>query len=265
MTIRLNHEVLKIGGQLTAIPPHRAEISGHARDCGPRLPPLAGQPDQPGFRWQRLPGGDGPRALPSLRHVGHAREQAAQLDCGRQLAALIEGGSDGGGFCLGDDEHVRSMGRRTTAGKLGLSRKQPAPVSRQQYTRLLMGKNRARWQRGLTSDPSKDQAKAFSSASCSIRLATVPRYPHIRQVILIAFKVDVAQPLDAVQYLPFTFTTLSRSLHGGRNDASNLLALCPNVPFKANALPACYLDVLDAAGATPLAASPPTSSGTANV
>ena len=30
--------------------------------------------------------------------------------------------------------------------------------------------------------------------------------------ILIVFKVDVARPLDAVQYLPLTFTTLSRSL-----------------------------------------------------
>jgi hypothetical protein len=43
-----------------------------------RLPPLAGQSDQPGLHGQRLPGGDGPRTLPSLRHVGHTRKQPAR-------------------------------------------------------------------------------------------------------------------------------------------------------------------------------------------
>ena len=101
------------------------------------------------------------------------------------------------------------MGRRTTAGKLGLSRSS---------LRLRTASNTPgfSWKTGpagsgLTSDPSEDHAEAFSSASRSIRLATVPRYPHIDRSSG-AFKVDVAQPLDAVQYLPLTFTTLSRSL-----------------------------------------------------
>jgi hypothetical protein len=47
----------------------------------------------------------------------NAREQSAQLDRCRQLAALLEGGTDRGGFCLSDDEHPRSMGTRPMSGK----------------------------------------------------------------------------------------------------------------------------------------------------
>ena len=43
--------------------------------------------------------------------VGDAWEPASQLDHGRQLAALIESGADRGGIFLGDDEHLRHMGR----------------------------------------------------------------------------------------------------------------------------------------------------------
>ena len=68
-------------------------------------------------RWQRLPTGNGPGAFPRLHGVGDAGKQPAQLDGGRQLAVLLEGGADCGGFCLGDDEHPRSMGMRTMTGK----------------------------------------------------------------------------------------------------------------------------------------------------
>jgi hypothetical protein len=52
-----------------------------------------------------------------LRGVGHAREQPAQLDRSRELAALFERGADGGGFCLADNEHAGRMGVRTEGGK----------------------------------------------------------------------------------------------------------------------------------------------------
>jgi len=68
-------------------------------------------------RWQRLPAGNDPGAFPRLHGVGDAGKQPAQLDRGRQLAVLLEGGADCGGFCLGDDEHPRSMGMRTMTGK----------------------------------------------------------------------------------------------------------------------------------------------------
>jgi hypothetical protein len=60
------------------------------------------------------PAGDGEGALPGFRHVGHTGEQTAQLDGGRQFASLVEGGTDCGGFCLGDNEHAGRMGTRST-------------------------------------------------------------------------------------------------------------------------------------------------------
>jgi hypothetical protein len=68
-------------------------------------------------RPQRLPGGYCPRALPGLRHVGHTGEQPTELDGGSKLATLVEGGADGGGLCLRDDEHLWSMGTRASADK----------------------------------------------------------------------------------------------------------------------------------------------------
>jgi hypothetical protein len=86
-----------------------------ARACArPRLPPLARQPAQPGLRGQRPPRGDGARALPRLRIVGHTGEQTAQLDRGSELAALVEGDADGGGLGLGHDEHAGRMGGSVT-------------------------------------------------------------------------------------------------------------------------------------------------------
>ena len=86
---------------------------------GLRLPPLAGrQPRYPAQRYgQRLPAGKGASARPRLRIVGYSREQPAQLGGGGELAALVEGGADGGGLCLRDDEHLRSMGTRARANK----------------------------------------------------------------------------------------------------------------------------------------------------
>ncbi len=58
---------------------------------------------------RRLPAGDGPDAGPRLRVVGDPREPPPQLDDGRQLALLVESGTDRGGIGLGDDEHGASM------------------------------------------------------------------------------------------------------------------------------------------------------------
>jgi hypothetical protein len=69
------------------------------------------------MRRQRLPGGDSTRAFPRLSGVGDAREQPAQLDCGRQLAATLECGADRGGFRFGNDEHPASMVMRAVTGK----------------------------------------------------------------------------------------------------------------------------------------------------
>jgi hypothetical protein len=66
---------------------------------------------------ERLPASNGPRAFPSLRVVGHACEQTAQLHGGRQLATMIERGTDGGGLCLGHNEHAGRMGVCTKGGK----------------------------------------------------------------------------------------------------------------------------------------------------
>jgi len=40
-------------------------------------------PDQPGLRGQGFPASNNPGAFPSLRIVGHTREQPVQLDCGQ--------------------------------------------------------------------------------------------------------------------------------------------------------------------------------------
>jgi hypothetical protein len=66
---------------------------------------------------ERLPVGDGPGALPGLRHVGDQRKQPAELDSGRWLPFLTEVGADCRGLNIGDDEHRRSMETRTSTGK----------------------------------------------------------------------------------------------------------------------------------------------------
>jgi hypothetical protein len=79
--------------------------------------PGAQSPGRSQWRGQGCPASNDPGAFPSLRIVGHAGEQSAQLDCGRQLAATIEGGADRGGVGFGDNEHLGSMGTRTVTGK----------------------------------------------------------------------------------------------------------------------------------------------------
>jgi hypothetical protein len=44
--------------------------------------------------------------------VGHVREQPAQLDRGRQLAALLEGGTDRGDFSMSGHRMTRTCRRR---------------------------------------------------------------------------------------------------------------------------------------------------------
>ena len=70
---------------------------------------------------------DDARALPRLQVVGDTGEQAPQLDRGRQLALLLECGTDRGGFCFGNDEHLRSMVKWAGTGKrlVGRSAFQP--------------------------------------------------------------------------------------------------------------------------------------------
>ena len=63
-----------------------------------------------GFHRERLPLGDGPGESPRLVVIGDAGKKPAQLDGGRKLAALIEGGTDRVRIPLGDDKHRRSMG-----------------------------------------------------------------------------------------------------------------------------------------------------------
>jgi integration host factor subunit beta len=48
----------------------------------------------------------GPGARASLRGVGDGGKQPAELDRGRELAALLVDGTDRGGLCLGDDHHA---------------------------------------------------------------------------------------------------------------------------------------------------------------
>ena len=63
-------------------------------------------------RRERLPARDDARPRPSLSIVGNGREQAAQLDRSRKLAAVLEGCADRGGLVVGDGEHAPSMGGR---------------------------------------------------------------------------------------------------------------------------------------------------------
>jgi hypothetical protein len=70
-------------------------------------------------RWhgQRLPAGNGPGTGTGLRGVGDGWEQPAQLDRGRELAALLVDGADRSGLSLSDDEHAGRMGTRTVGDK----------------------------------------------------------------------------------------------------------------------------------------------------
>jgi hypothetical protein len=67
--------------------------------------------------WQRLPARYDARALPRLHVVRDAGKQPAQLDRGRQLALLLECGTDRGGVCFGNNEHLGSMVKRARTGK----------------------------------------------------------------------------------------------------------------------------------------------------
>ena len=62
------------------------------------------------IRLRQPPAGDHADAFPRLPVVGDTREQSAQLDHRRKLAALVEGVADRGGLCLGDGEHGWRMG-----------------------------------------------------------------------------------------------------------------------------------------------------------
>ena len=58
---------------------------------------------------QGLPACDGPGALSCVRVIEHTRKQPAQLDCGRELAVLLEDDADRGGICLSANEHTNRM------------------------------------------------------------------------------------------------------------------------------------------------------------
>ena len=82
-----------------------------------RIPPLP----RAQRHGQRLPAGNGPGTGAGLRGVGDGGEQPAQLDRGRELAALLVDGADRGGLSLGDDEHAGRMGVRIEDGKLTIT------------------------------------------------------------------------------------------------------------------------------------------------
>src|SRR6202021_824571 len=70
-------------------------------------------------RRRRRPPGDGPGACPGLRVVDDPRKPPPQLNSSRQLPFLIEDGADHGSTGLGDEEHLKDMVTRPTAGKRG--------------------------------------------------------------------------------------------------------------------------------------------------
>jgi hypothetical protein len=70
---------------------------------------------------QGLPAGNGPGTGAGLDVVGDGGEQPAQLDRGRELAALLVDGTDRGSLSLGDDEHAGRMGVRIEDGKLTIT------------------------------------------------------------------------------------------------------------------------------------------------
>jgi hypothetical protein len=122
--------------------PKRPTVTATQPTPCPQLP-LAGTQPRHGAHWQRRPPSDGPGALRRLPVVGNAREQAPQLDGGRQLAVLIEDGADRGGIGFGDDEHGGRMGGAhcgRQAGVIGGGRgavARVAPVAAAGITSLL--------------------------------------------------------------------------------------------------------------------------------
>ncbi len=66
---------------------------------------------------RRRPARDGTGALPGMGVVGDAREPAAQLDGGRELAPFLKRGADGGSVVLRNQKHSKKVELRRVAGK----------------------------------------------------------------------------------------------------------------------------------------------------
>jgi len=58
-------------------------------------------------------------AGPRLRVVGDAREPLTQFDDGRELALLVEGGTDRGGIGFGHHEHGQNMDHASRGRQAG--------------------------------------------------------------------------------------------------------------------------------------------------
>jgi hypothetical protein len=120
-TIRRNHDGNARRGSIEGFRPRRQRVVAVAAPVTSRDRPGRHQESSAllGSQWcgQRLQAGDRPGAGPRLQGVGDARKPPPQLEHGRKFSALIEGGADRGSICLGNDEHLPSMGRRTTTGK----------------------------------------------------------------------------------------------------------------------------------------------------
>ena len=116
---------------------------------------------------QRPPAGDGPGTGAGLRGVGDGGEQPAQLDRGRELAALLEDGTDRGGLSFGDDEHAGRMGARTEGGKLAITVFRSALVNA-----ILLGAGGAHQVQGGVRGEHVMIASMTTAIRCSARCAT---------------------------------------------------------------------------------------------
>src|SRR5215510_8013699 len=67
------------------------------------------------------PAGDDAHTFPGLSGAEDAWEPPAQLDRGRQLAALLIGGTDGRGLFVGHGEHVGEHGPRRMGSASSMS------------------------------------------------------------------------------------------------------------------------------------------------
>ena len=119
-----------------------------------------GRRPQPGSRRDRPIGRSG--TCSGFQPARLSAKQAPQLDCGRELAALLVGGADRCGLRFGDDEHRQSMGyadrRRQVLSALA------SAVSRRIWGgQLAIGLTAA-----LRSDPRQQRAQLLRAHCCRI-------------------------------------------------------------------------------------------------
>ena len=87
-----------------------------------------------------------------------AGEPPAQLDGGRELAALLVDSADRSGIRLGDDEHRWSMGRRVAGGNRP-SCQEPVSMARRRRG-VVAGADEKRWTRRTDSAAAESLARS---------------------------------------------------------------------------------------------------------